>query len=301
MFFKKNFYIYILRYLGVFLVKYYQKIQKILKMRNTKNINDEFNFKIKNLSKKLLISVPYRDREQQYKAFLSHIKAYFLNDKFDKNINVKICIVEQSNSKPFNLGCLNNIGFDINKDYLDYIVINNIDFLPIFSDFTYSEDPMLLIKYGYNNLPMKPSNRSSRNIIKAPSREYVFLGSVLIPKEIFKKVNGYSNSYWGWGFEDSDMRKRLETMKIDIKYRDGLYQPLIHDNLGYIVDDNDKSKPSEFHIINQKLFDQKWKNEENFLKDGINNLKYKILENNNIFNSRRNDALFEINHIKVDF
>tara|TARA_B100001250_G_C19671834_1_gene731831 strand:+ start:278 stop:1090 length:813 start_codon:yes stop_codon:yes gene_type:complete len=270
-------------------------------MKNYEKVKNEFNYKINNLSKKLLISVPYRDRENQYKAFLGHMKTYFLNDKFDNNITVRICFIEQSNLKPFNLGSLNNIGFLTNEDYLDYIVINNVDFLPIFSDFTYSENPMLLIKYGYNNLPMKPSNRNSKNIIKAPSREFVFLGSVLIPKKIFKKVNGYSNSYWGWGFEDSDMRKRLETMNIKIKYRDGLYQPLIHDNLGYEVDENNNSKLSEVHINNQKLFNEKWQDKNNFLNDGINNFNYKILTKENIFSQSRNNSLFEIYHIKVDF
>ena len=26
---------------------------------------------------------------------------------------------------------------------------------------------------------------------------------------LFKKVNGYSNEYWGWGFEDDDLLMRL--------------------------------------------------------------------------------------------
>ena len=265
------------------------------------HIKNEYIFKIKSLSKRLLISVPYRDREKQYNSFLNHIKTYFMTDKFDKNINVRVCFVEQANDKPFNLGSLNNVGFLVNEDYLDYIVINNVDFLPIFSDFSYSESPMLLIRYGYNNLPMKPSDHHIKNIIKAPSREYVFLGSVLIPKNVFKRVNGYSNSYWGWGFEDSDMRNRLEFMNISIKYRDGLYQPLLHDNLGYEIDEDKKSKPSKFHIDNQKLFDEKWKNKDNFLNDGINNFNYEIKENNNLFRVERNNAKFEINHIKVDF
>ncbi len=33
--------------------------------------------KIENLNKKLLITVPYRDREIQYKTFLNHIKIGF--------------------------------------------------------------------------------------------------------------------------------------------------------------------------------------------------------------------------------
>ncbi len=33
--------------------------------------------KIQNLNKKLLITVPYRDREIQYKTFLNHIKIGF--------------------------------------------------------------------------------------------------------------------------------------------------------------------------------------------------------------------------------
>ena len=70
--------------------------------------------KIENLNKKLLITVPYRDREIQYKTFLNHIKMYFNTDKIDKFINVKVCFLEQDNKKPFNLGSLNNAGYLIN-------------------------------------------------------------------------------------------------------------------------------------------------------------------------------------------
>jgi Galactosyltransferase. len=162
------------------------------------------------LNKKLTIVVPYRNRPKQYEIFLFHSKIYFNEDKLDKYLNLKLCFLEQANDKPFNLGSLNNAGFLINENYLDYIVINNVDFLPMITDYSYSESPMLLIKHGYNNLPIVPS-KDRRLIVKSPKRENVFLGSILIPKNIFKKVNGYSNSYWGWGFEDPDMKKRLNT------------------------------------------------------------------------------------------
>ena len=31
----------------------------------------------------------------------------------------------------------------------------------------------------------------------------------MINSNIFKKVNGFSNNYWGWGLEDDDLTKRL--------------------------------------------------------------------------------------------
>ena len=252
------------------------------------------------LNKKLTIVVPYRDRPKQYEIFLFHSKIYFNEDKLDKYLNLKLCFLEQANDKPFNLGSLNNAGFLINEDYLDYIVINNVDFLPMITDYSYSESPMLLIKHGYNNLPIVPS-KDRRLIVKAPKRENIFLGSILIPKNIFKKVNGYSNSYWGWGFEDTDMKKRLDTNNIKVDYRDGFYQPLIHDNLGYDMNEEKQVVPSEYHINNQKTFDENWKDNKNYLKDGINNFSYKVISNEEVYKNFRNNALFEIRHIKVDF
>ena len=253
-----------------------------------------------NLDKKLVIVIPYRDRPKQYEIFLFHSKIYFNEDKLDKYLNLKLCFIEQANDKPFNLGSLNNAGFLINEDYLDYLVVNNIDFLPMIADYRYSESPTLLIKHGYNNLPIVPS-KNRRLIVKSPKRENVFLGSVLLPKNIFKKVNGYSNSYWGWGFEDTDMRRRLEVNKININYRDGFYQPLIHDNLGYEINDEKKVVPTKYHIDNQKTFNENWNNNENYLKDGINSFKFEIVSNQEIYKNTRNDALFEIRHIKVNF
>ena len=52
--------------------------------------------KEKKVIHKLGIIVPYRDREQQLKRFLSHMKDYI------KDIDYEIFIVEQEDDKPFN-------------------------------------------------------------------------------------------------------------------------------------------------------------------------------------------------------
>ena len=164
--------------------------------------------------------------------------------------------------------------------------------LPVDVDYSYSDVPTHLAT-GFTN---RHGGTSNREVF-----DTYFGGGTLFPIDLFKKVNGYSNEYWGWGFEDTDMRRRLEVNKININYRDGFYQPLIHDNLGYEINDEKKVVPTKYHINNQKTFNENWNNNENYLKDGINSFKFEILSNQEIYTNTRNDALFEIRHIKVNF
>ncbi len=74
---------------------------------------------------KLAIIVPYRDREQQLKRFLSHMKDYI------KDIDYEIFIIEQADDKPFNRGKLLNAGYKYALDKgCDYFVFHDVDMLP---------------------------------------------------------------------------------------------------------------------------------------------------------------------------
>ena len=39
--------------------------------------------------------------------------------------------------------------------------------------------------------------------------EFLIGGILLLSLEMYEKVNGFSNSYWGWGGEDDDLSLRL--------------------------------------------------------------------------------------------
>ena len=67
--------------------------------------------------------------------------------------------------------------------------------LPIDVDYSYSDVPIHLAQ-GFTN--------SDREIF-----DTYFGGVTMFPIDLFKKVNGYSNEYWGWGFEDDDLLMRL--------------------------------------------------------------------------------------------
>ena len=151
---------------------------------------------------KLGVIVPYRNRPNQLKYFLKHIKLYL--DK--KDIDYEIIIVEQTDKKDFNRGKLLNIGF-LKAEELkcDYVVFHDIDMLPIDADYSYTPRPTHLITEL--DLP--------KGVSRTLFDEY-FGGVTIFPCNIFRQINGYSNKYFGWGFEDDDLLLRCLENHIEL-------------------------------------------------------------------------------------
>ena len=142
---------------------------------------------------KLGIIVPYRNRDTQLAKFKTKMQSYLIK----KGINYKIIIVEQDDASAFNRGSLCNIGFEQAVKYrCDYVVFHDVDMLPIDVDYSYSNKPIHL---ATQDIPFKT----------------YFGGMTLFPVEDFKKIDGFSNNYWGWGFEDDDLRHRCHRSGID--------------------------------------------------------------------------------------
>ena len=144
---------------------------------------------------KLGVIVPYRKRPTHLRKFQESIKEYL------KDYDYELIIVEQSDDLPFNRGKLLNIGFKTAlRKQCDYVVFHDVDMLPIDVDYSYSEVPLHLAT-GFSN--------SKREIFKT-----YFGGVTLFPIDLFKRVNGYSNEYWGWGFEDDDLLLRCTEQNV---------------------------------------------------------------------------------------
>lgn len=160
------------------------------------------------MSKKLGIIVPYRRREHQLPIFLEYISRYLSG----KDIPYQIFIIDQDDGKQFNRGMLLNIGFKYAKqNRCDYVVFHDVDMLPIDVDYSYSEIP----------LHLATDFMSDGGDKKRETFQEYFGGVTLFPMSEFKRINGYSNKYWGWGFEDTDLLLRckvngvpLDTLKI---------------------------------------------------------------------------------------
>lgn len=152
---------------------------------------------------KLGVIVPYKNRESHLKKFTSSTEKYLC----DKKIDYEIIVVEQSDDKPFNRGKLLNIGYIKAKSLgCDYVVFHDVDMLPIDVDYSFSEVPLHL------------ATHFELEYEKAKNLEFddYFGGVTLFSNFIFEKVNGYSNSYWGWGFEDDDLLHRCNQKNVPL-------------------------------------------------------------------------------------
>ena len=88
--------------------------------------------------RKLNIVVPYRNRAEHLSQFIPHMLSYFSRDKLDKAISFTINIVEQVSPSLFNRGKLKNAGFDLTRKNGDYVCFHDVDYLPIWADYSWS-------------------------------------------------------------------------------------------------------------------------------------------------------------------
>ena len=215
---------------------------------------------------KLGVLVPYRNREEHLNVFLPHIEIYLSN----QNIDYEIIISEQSQDSPFNRGMLLNIAFLKAKEYkCDYIVLHDIDMLPIDADYSYPEFP----KHMITDLQLPPK-------VDRVMEEYYFGGATIFSTKHFELVNGFSNNYWGWGFEDDDLRLRCQEKNIlNNNYRrKGQFKTLSHKENGQFTQYETFLAEYKFKLIEQNKL-------TNLEKDGITTIpfNYKTIIKNKKF------------------
>ena len=186
----------------------------------------------------------------------------FLRHYQDENV----LIVEQTDGEKFNRGILLNIGYD-------YLVKS----LPDVNTFIFHDVDIVMNKetiqryYGYDGKPLVHMG----NMIKGDkySSSANFLGRVLkTTKEAYKNLNGFPNTFYGWGGEDDAFANRIHTLG-EIVYRPS------EKNAGYEMEtkndiflDKD-SEEREKHKLEELVSDTlMWK------INGLNSLQYTVVQ-----------------------
>ncbi|WP_372398427.1 galactosyltransferase-related protein [Azospirillum sp. HJ39] len=218
---------------------------------------------------RLHIVVPYRDRESHLRQFVPWVSAYF--DRLIPRIEYRVTIVEQEAGLPFNRGALMNAGFLLGEGQSDHTCLHDIDYLPVDADYSWADCPTPILWYGAEQRPVAPG-RSDRTV--TTNLESSMGGVLLMPNTVMRQVDGYSNAFWGWGYEDFDFSLRIRARRIPTGRRKGRFQPLDHDNDGFTPD----AAPSPISLVNRRVFQELWSGGKIPAGDGLSTLSFDVLD-----------------------
>jgi hypothetical protein len=174
---------------------------------------------------RLAVIIPYRDREQHLIKMLPHTVSFF---RRNTDIEPLFCLAEQVDDCPFNRGAIVNQAYAAISGMVDYVCFHDVDYMPMWADYS---EPSLPSRIVWHGMDTRPVGHGTGGVVKA--QRYGLAAVAVMKKWHFEACNGYSNTYWGWGYEDTDLAKRLESVGLPIGYRDGTFIALDHDSNGY--------------------------------------------------------------------
>lgn len=196
------------------------------------------------------ILIPYRNREEHLKIFLYNIHPFLQK----QNIHYRIYVIEQSDPLNFNRGKLFNIGYvEALKDHTyPCFILHDVDLLP----------------QNYNNIyactryPRHMSSSIDKFRYQVPF-DRNFGGVVAILSEQYRQVNGFANTFYGWGGEDDDFFNRVRISSLRVNR-------FAQEMSRYA------SLPHEFAQPSQDRFDKLNRGTYTYSKDGLNSLSYQV-------------------------
>jgi hypothetical protein len=215
---------------------------------------------------KTIILIPYRKRKKQLKYFIKNT-APLLKEKIE---NLEILIIKQGNNKKFNRGKILNVGYNFYNNPNYYYITQDIDINPI------------------HESSLNQYNRIiDKSILRIYSSKFNTLGGIIkFRGDIFKKLNGFPNDYWGWGLEDKNLLNRANYNKIDIitfilsnNNKKNIYFKIFDD-----VNDRNPINNKKLRKLNYKEFNllNEEKKKEYIFSSGLNNLDYNLIYEKNI-------------------
>ncbi|RLN47614.1 hypothetical protein BBJ29_005630 [Phytophthora kernoviae] len=162
---------------------------------------------------RVAVLVPFRDNHpaQKRRAHLDEFVPY-MTEFLERHcaplrVSFHIFILEQSmGGRKFNRGKLLNAGFDMARDDYDMFIFHDVDLLP-------GDD----LAEFYLQMPHLGPMHIARVWDRYNESSTYFGGIVAFTRQQFIKINGFPNTFWGWGGEDNELYSRVVRKKLIIQ------------------------------------------------------------------------------------
>ena len=197
------------------------------------------------------VIVPYRNRELHLWTFTSYLHQFLQRQQ----IEYRLVVVEQSQGRDFNRGKLFNVGFvEMEKRFpADCYIFHDVDLIPL----------NLNNIYACSQQPRHMSSAVDVFNFQLPY-DKIFGGAVALTRQQFLRVNGYSNSFFGWGGEDDDLYSRVIRAYSIVRFEADIarYAMLSHVK--------ETPNPSRFQTLQKGRYA--------YATDGLANLNYSLVK-----------------------
>uniref|UniRef100_A0A8C3JVC3 Beta-1,4-galactosyltransferase n=1 Tax=Calidris pygmaea TaxID=425635 RepID=A0A8C3JVC3_9CHAR len=203
---------------------------------------------------RVAILIPHRSREKHLLYLLEHLHPFLQRQQLDYGIYV----IHQAGTTKFNRAKLLNVGYieALKEANWDCFIFHDVDLVPEndFNSYMCDGQPKHLV-VGRNSTGYRLRYKG------------YFGGVTALTRDQFSKVNGFSNSYWGWGGEDDDLRIRVQMQNMKVvrpSAEVGRYTMIFHKR-----DHGNEVNQERMKILRQ--VSKTWKT------DGLNSCSYKLL------------------------
>lgn len=185
------------------------------------------------------------------------------------SVPFQLFVINQVDNRPFNRGALANAAITTLRNEpeassFDYVAVHDVDRFPVSSN--HSEcDTTISAYYAF------PA-RSPR--VLHPSS---FAGGVLVVRRaLFEAVNGFSNSYWGWGEEDNDLFLRLRWCGLPPEHGQRLEECMEHRDCEACKRQKQQLDAGVLRAHEQRLRERLPHPRRYMLRDGIDSLNFTL-------------------------
>lgn len=154
--------------------------RKVEQFEILNNIDIQAKTAIEGVEKKMLVVVPYRDRDEHLNEYLERVPKYL------KDLSCDILLCELEPGCEWNAGATVNSAINfINKANYEFIYISHVDVYP-YQGWEWPQPGTFISDLGD-------------------------VGSCLMRLKDFLSVGGCGNNFWGWGGEDDDLYNKLQS------------------------------------------------------------------------------------------
>lgn len=156
-----------------------------------------------------LVLITYRDRPTHLSCLTKHLAEYYPQ--------LEMVVVEQADTAVWNKGLLYNAGVTEFSSTFDYFILHDVDWIPVVGE----------VDYSPTELPTMIGARASQFNYKLLYKTF-FGGVVVLSKEHYYAVNGFSNKFRGYGGEDDFLYKSFIEKGITPGVKDGKFECFHH-------------------------------------------------------------------------